>query len=391
MKFNLDIAYQSLNKHHEELCGDRIEILKTEEFTIVILTDGMGSGVKANILGTLTAKILGTMLQRGSTISECVETVAKTLPVCKTRGMAYSTFSILQVYDSGEAYLVEFDNPSCIFIREGLLTEIPFHEMVVGDKRIKECRFYVKENDLFVLTSDGVSHAGVGHESNFGWQWSEVADFVLRVNKERENGKYIAAEICRHCQQLYHGLPEDDTTVLVTRIIPKQRVKLLTGPPENMEQDERAVAQLLEGDGITVVCGGTTANIVSRVLQKPLMVDLHYVDVNIPPMAVMEGIDLVTEGIFTLNKTVELLRMYQQAEDPAEFFIQLDRNDGAARLTRILLEQCTDLKIIVGKAINPVYQNPQIPLVFNIRVNLIQQLKEICEQLGKMVILSYID
>ena len=114
MGISVDVAWKSLNKHHEELCGDKVEVLKTADSDIVILADGMGSGVKANILATLTSKILGTMLFNGATIESCVETIAKTLPVCKVREVAYATFSILQIFRNGEAYLVEFDNPSCI-------------------------------------------------------------------------------------------------------------------------------------------------------------------------------------------------------------------------------------------------------------------------------------
>ena len=119
MAITVDVAYKSLNKFTEVLCGDKVELLKTDDSNIMILADGMGSGVKANILATLTSKILGTMFLNGATLEECVETIVETLPICKVRQVAYSTFSILQVFHSGAAYLVEFDNPSCIFIRNG--------------------------------------------------------------------------------------------------------------------------------------------------------------------------------------------------------------------------------------------------------------------------------
>ena len=125
MGVTVDVAYKSLNKFTEILCGDRVEILKTEDSDIMILADGMGSGVKANILSTLTSKILGTMFLNGATLDECVDTIVETLPVCQVRQVAYSTFSILQVYHNGDAYLVEFDNPGCIFIRDGKLMPIP--------------------------------------------------------------------------------------------------------------------------------------------------------------------------------------------------------------------------------------------------------------------------
>ena len=143
MGVSIDVAWKSLNKHQEELCGDKVEILKTDDSDIVILADGMGSGVKANILATLTSKILGTMLQEGAALESCVETVARTLPICKVRNTAYATFSILQIFHSAEAYLVEFDNPSCVFIRDGKIINYPYETREIAGKKIHEYRFTV--------------------------------------------------------------------------------------------------------------------------------------------------------------------------------------------------------------------------------------------------------
>ena len=126
MDMSLDIAWKSLNKKKEELCGDTVEIIKTEDSDILLLSDGLGSGVKANILSTLTTKIMGTMLQNGATIYDCVTTIAKTLPVCRKRQAAYSTFSILQIYKNGEASLIEYDNPRGILIRDGHHVDVPY-------------------------------------------------------------------------------------------------------------------------------------------------------------------------------------------------------------------------------------------------------------------------
>ena len=162
MSVSVDISWKSLNKHHEELCGDKVEVLSTEDSEIVILADGMGSGVKANILATLTSKILGTMFLEGASIDACVDTIAKTLPVCKVREVAYATFSILQIFCNGEAYLVEYDNPLCVFVRDGKIVNYPYKERVIEGKTIREYRFQVQLKDCFVLMSDGVIYAGVG-------------------------------------------------------------------------------------------------------------------------------------------------------------------------------------------------------------------------------------
>ena len=193
MSVSVDISWKSLNKHHEELCGDKVEVLKTDDSEIIILADGMGSGVKANILATLTSKILGTMFLEGASIEACVETIAKTLPVCKVREVAYATFSILQIFHSGEAYLVEFDNPKCVFVRDGKIVDYPYEERVIEDKTIREYRFQVELKDCFVLMSDGVIYAGVGELLNFGWTWESMAEYTLKCTKETLSASRLAA------------------------------------------------------------------------------------------------------------------------------------------------------------------------------------------------------
>ena len=151
MEVSVETCWKSLNKIHEELCGDKVEILKTEDSDVVILADGMGSGVKANILSTLTTRILGTMLKNGETIEDCVETIAMTLPICKVRQVAYSTFAILQIFRDGRAYLVEYDTPACIVIRDGQKLDIEHTERELSGKIIREYRFNIQEDDYFVI------------------------------------------------------------------------------------------------------------------------------------------------------------------------------------------------------------------------------------------------
>mgnify|MGYP005799577279 FL=1 len=193
MSVSIDVAWKSLNKQNEELCGDKVEIIKTQDSDIMILADGMGSGVKANILATLTSKILGTMLYEGADIKSCVETIAKTLPICKVRKVAYATFSILQIFHSGEAYLAEFDNPSCVFIRDGKIVKYPYETREIGGKKIHEYRFQVKKNDCFVLMSDGVIYAGAGSILNLqGWTWEAMAEYTLKCTKKTMSASRLA-------------------------------------------------------------------------------------------------------------------------------------------------------------------------------------------------------
>ena len=207
MNVTIDVSYKSLNKHNEELCGDKVEILKTKDSNIIILADGMGSGVKANILATLTSKILGTMFLNGAELEECVQTIVKTLPVCKVREVAYSTFSILQIFNNGEAYLVEFDNPACVIIRDKALYNIPYKERIIEGRKIREYRFQVKMNDCFILMSDGVIHAGVGKALNFGWTWDNMAHYSVEATNATLSASRLVSILSKACDELYMHSP----------------------------------------------------------------------------------------------------------------------------------------------------------------------------------------
>ena len=392
MAITVDVAYKSLNKFNEVLCGDKVELLKTEDSNIMILADGMGSGVKANILATLTSKILGTMFLNGATLEECVETIVETLPICRVRQVAYSTFSILQVFHSGEAYLVEFDNPSCIFIRNAQLVPIPRNIREVQGKKINEYRFRVQRGDALILMSDGTVHAGVGQLLNFGWLWEDIAKYAVKQYALTISAMRLAAAICQACDELYQYRPGDDTTVACMRIINAKPVHLMTGPAQDPSMDEEMVKGFMSGDDSTkrIVCGGTSATIVSRVLKKKLDVSMDYVDPDIPPIAYMDGIELVTEGVLTLNRVVQLLRRYAKNETVSEdFFLELDKQNGASMVAKMLIEDCTELHLYVGKAINSAYQNPGLPFDLGIRQNLVEQLKTVVEDMGKQVTVTY--
>ena len=392
MEIKVDMAYKSLNKNEEELCGDKVEILHTDNSHILILADGMGSGVKANILATMTSKILGTMFLRGIPLEECVETIAETLPVCRVRQMAYATFSILQVYDDGTAYLVEFDNPGCIFIRDGEIMKIPEQFRMIDNRRINEYHFKVKLGDAFVLISDGAINAGVGELLNFGWNWDSVAKYAQREYKKTISAMHLAAAIRQACDDLYQYRPGDDTTVAVLRIGEKKLVNLMTGPAQCQEDDEGMVTDFMaDENAVKVVCGGTSANIVARVLEKEINVAFTgEIDPNIPPTASIEGIDLVTEGVVTMNRVLKLLEQYTRDDEIDEaFFIELDKPNGASMLAKLLIEQCTDLHLFVGKAVNAAYQNTELPFQLGVRQKLVDQIEDVLKRLGKGVSVRY--
>jgi len=388
MNVSIDVSWKSLNKHDEELCGDKVEILKTEDSDIVILADGMGSGVKANILATLASKILGTMFLKGERIEEAVETLASTLPVCKVRGISYSTFSILQIFHSGDAYLVEFDNPGCIFVRNKKLMTIPDNIREISGRKIREYRFKVQPDDCFVLMSDGTIYAGVGELLNFGWTWESMAEYTLKCVKETKSAARIAAMLSQACDDLYQQRPGDDTTVAVARVIERHIVNIFTGPPEKKEDDERLMKDFMAAAGKKIVCGGTSSQIAARYLNQK-MTNNNDGTRDVPPTANIRGLDLVTEGVLTMSHTFKLLRQFDEGDIDAEFFEALDAGNGGARLARILLEECTELNFFVGKANNQAnYDNNQL-FDISVRRNLVVQIWDAMEHLGKQVNITY--
>mgnify|MGYP003100505298 CR=1 FL=1 len=390
MSVSIDVAWKSLNKHHEELCGDKVEIIKTAESDIMILADGMGSGVKANILATLTSKILGTMLYEGADIESCVETIAKTLPICKVRKVAYATFSILQIFHSGEAYLAEFDNPSCVFIRDGRIVKYPYGTREIGGKKIHEYRFQVKKNDCFVLMSDGVIYAGAGSILNRqGWTWEAMAEYTLKCTKKTMSASRLAVMLSQACDELYEEKPGDDTTVAVARVIERRVVNIFTGPPKSKEDDERLMQEFMHMEGKKVVAGGTSANIAARVLGREIVTKVDSRNPDVPPMAVLEGIDLVTEGVLTLGKCLKILKKYVNDEFDPEFFEELDAENGASRLAKLLIEECTELNLFVGMAVNEAHVESELNFDLSMRQNLVDQLITTAEKMGRTVTVKY--
>lgn len=390
MSVSIDVAWKSLNKHGEELCGDKVEIVKTRDSDILILADGMGSGVKANILSTLTSKILATMLHEGAAIESCVETIARTLPICQERKVAYATFSILQIFHSGDAYLVEYDNPDCVFIRNKKIIKYPYEVREVEGKKIHEYRFQVQKNDCFVLMSDGVIYAGAGEILDLqGWTWENMSEYTLKCTKETLSASRLAAMLSQACDDLYIQKPGDDTTVAVARVIERKVVNLFTGPPKSKEDDEKLMYDFMHMEGKKVVSGGTSSNIASRVLHKEIITKVDRNNPDVPPMSTIEGLDLVTEGVLTMGRSLKLLKQYENDEFDVEFFDELDANNGASRLAKMIIEECTELNLFVGTAINEAHQESDLTFDLSLRMNLVEQLKTVVEKMGKTVSVKY--
>jgi hypothetical protein len=355
MRQIVEAAWKSLSKHGEELCGDCVKTTSTLPSFMAVLSDGLGSGVKANILATLTAQIASSMFEQGASIEEVIETLVETLPECRVRKLAYATFAMLRVNKGRDAYLVEYDSPPLFHIRKGRVMELPIEERTVNGRNIREAHFTLCENDYMVMVSDGYVHAGVGGLYRLGWGWKNLAISLERWAETGGDTYQLVETMTRTCLKLYNGKPGDDATAVCMKVRPASPVTVWTGPPADPASDQVTVSTLMHRGGAKIICGGTTAQIAARVLGQELKVEWTPPSrrstqssrkKGTPPIARLEGVDLVTEGILTLGQAVERLESAETKHDlPRE-------EDAGTRLAHMLLA-ADEIHFIIGMALNP--------------------------------------
>ncbi|MCQ2459742.1 MAG: serine/threonine-protein phosphatase [Ruminococcus sp.] len=383
-----DIGYKSINHCGEQLCGDHVDIVEQDEnSTVIVLADGLGSGVKASILSTLTSKIISTMMAQGLSLEECVSTIAATLPVCSTRGVAYSTFTIIHIIHNDTAEIIQYDNPHVIFIRDNKIQDYLKKEMFIDGKTIYKSVIRLQENDIFVAMSDGCPHAGIGMAYNFGWKLEDIAAFMEGLAPVGYTAKTLSTILVDEVEKLYGHEPGDDATACVVRIRKRVPMNLLFGPPSNRDDCDRMMSLFFSKEGKHIICGGTTSTIAANYLRKPLKPTLEFVSSEIPPIAKIEGVDLVTEGVITVNKVLEYAKDYLLDNETYEQWSF--KRDGASLICQLLFEEATDINFYVGKAVNPAHQNPDLPINFNIKMNLVKELSEALQKMGKRIKLNY--
>lgn len=388
MRQIVEYSWNSLNKVGEELCGDSVMIRSKPDSFVAVLSDGLGSGVKASILSTLTAEVASRMFETGASVEDVVQTLAETLPECSVRQLAYATFAVLTVAHGTHAQLVEFDSAPLILIRNHTLINLPMEEREVSGRTIREVRFELEENDIMVLISDGYEHAGLGGIYRLGWGWNNIALAVQRfVNAGISDTLKLTQAMASTCMKLYDDKPGDDATVICMKVRPAIRAAVLTGPPANKELDEFAVERFMSTEGAKIICGGSTAQMAARVLHEELLVDWvppakrkpdePKRKKGSPPIAMLKGMDLVTEGILTLGQAAEILRVSKTIYD-----LPHDK-DASTLLARYLL-LADEIFFIVGSAINP-NQVADIIRGESMRMVYVRELVQILNERGKYV------
>jgi hypothetical protein len=385
MELCLETGCTSLNHYGEELCGDNVACTVNGDYTTLVLADGLGSGVKANILSTLTSKILCTMAANEIDIYECVETIIQTLPVCAERGVAYSTFSIIHVNKEGKGELFEFDNPEAIYYHNGKCQNFEREELDVCGKRVYRSELNLEENDIILVMSDGTIHAGIGMILNFGWERPQIMEHLDNNIKPEMSARAVACMLAAACNDLYADKPGDDTTVAAVRIRQRLDVNIMVGPPVDKEKDDYYIKNFLEGHSKKIVCGGTSSTIVARYLKTELKTSFDFPDKDVPPIGFIKGIDLTTEGVLTLRKLLQLSEKYVSIDDltPKTF----TKQDGASLLADFLFEKATHITFFVGQSVNVAHQG--LPIDTTMKLKLVEKITENLRKMGKIVELNY--
>ena len=385
MNYFIDNGYTSLNKKGEELCGDRVECRTNGDYLTAVLCDGMGSGVKANILATLSSKILCTMLSAGVPLRDCIETLIASLPVCKVRNVAYATFSVCHIKRDGTGELLEFDNPGAILLRDGDALDFSRTKTEICGKTVYITELALKENDAIVITSDGVEHAGIGMLMNFGWERNQIKDYLRRSVKRGMSARSIAATLGGECNELYMNEPGDDTTVLAVKVKKPEPTAVFVGPPMHKSDDKAYVAEFMALPGKKVVCGGTSSQIVARELGKEVTTSFDFPDRDVPPIGYIDGIDLTTEGVITIRRVLELSERYLDPWDVGGK--SFTKRDGATLLSKLLFEDSTELEFFVGQSVNEAHKG--LPIETTMKLKLIDKLAENLKKMGKSVKIRY--
>jgi len=386
----LDIDYARINKKTQRVGGDVFLSRKNKQEgrSVSVLSDGLGSGVKANVLATLTTTLAAGCIEGRISIERTAEVIMNSLPICSRRKISYATFTIIDIDYEGKARIIEYDNPPFLLVRKGELIEIPKKMITFNGVRehntIYSATFRLQENDRIVVFSDGVPQSGIGKKTfPLGWEMGPATEWVvdqirrepglsarelsrLMVNRSVQNDVYVAG---------------DDITCAVIHARKPRKLLIVSGPPLNKERDAELAERVAAFQGRIIISGGTTANIISRELGREVKTDICRIDTDLPPSSEMEGIDLVTEGIFTLERTAQLLEQ-EEAE--------VRQKNGATEIIELFRES-DEIEFLVGTRINNAHQDPNIPVGLEIRRNIVNRIGNILSgKLLKEVQISYI-
>lgn len=383
-KFFIEVGSYQNNKFNNIVCGDCVLLRKCigENRNIAVLSDGLGSGVKANVLSTMTASMAMNFRVRHEPILRTIKAIMDTLPVDSVRNISYSTFTIIDVDSDGEAKIVEFDNPPLLLVRDNKVTRIKTDDTIIkrkaeGDRQderlIKMSNITLKKEDRLICFSDGVSQSGIGNrDMPFGWE-DGIDEFIEELVKKNPkiSARELSMRIVKQAELNDILKPKDDTSCVVLYVREPRRLLICTGPPFSENKDKYLAEIVSHYKGKKIVCGGTTSQILSRELKREITVNIDDIAAGLPPSSQMEGIDLMTEGIITLGALSELLRKGMNNN--------LTGEGPAWEIYRMILD-ADIIDLVVGTKINVAHQDPSLPVELEIRRNVVKNIAVLLEE-----------
>jgi hypothetical protein len=379
--FYIEVNSQQRNHDGERICGDVFlyRYIREEERVIAVLSDGMGHGVKANILATLTATMALNFTREHKEVDRIAEIIMNTLPVCSERKISYSTFTIVDIESSGKANILEYDNPSTIILKGNKVLDIQWKKVILdkgknSGKVLRTCTLMPEKEDRIIFCSDGVSQSGMGSESlPFGWERDSIAVYAsqLVTSESSISAVMLAGKIVTMAHKNDGYKAKDDISCAVIYFREPRKLMICTGPPFEKEKDKELAAKVSGYKGKVILCGGTTADIVARELNRTIVDELIFEDPELPPESFLEGIDLVTEGILTLQKVNEILKTYNNS-------VRLGKGP-ADKIVKMLMES-DEIHFIIGTRINIAHQDPTLPVELEIRRTVVKRIARLLEE-----------
>jgi hypothetical protein len=379
--FYIEVNSQQRNHDEERICGDVFlnKYIKEEDRIVAVLSDGMGHGVKANILATLTATMALNFTREHKEVDRIAEIIMNTLPVCSERKIAYSTFTIVDIESSGKTNILEYDNPPTIILRGNKIFDPSWNQIVLekgkhAGKILKSCTFMPEKEDRIIICSDGASQSGMGSETlPFGWERDNIAGYASTlVNSEASiSATVLAGKIVSMAHKNDDYRARDDISCAVIYFREPRKLLLCTGPPYEKEKDKILAAKVSGYPGKVILCGGTTADIIARELNRKIVDELIFEDPELPPESFLEGIDLVTEGILTLQKVNEILKTFNNS-------VRLSKGP-ADKIVKLLMES-DEIHFIIGTRINIAHQDPNLPVELEIRRTVVKRIARLLEE-----------
>ncbi len=380
-RFYIEVVCEQRNYGKERICGDVFisRKVKEENRTIAVLSDGMGHGVKANVLATLTATLAVNFTMEHKAMEKIAEIIMNTLPVCSERHMSYSTFTIVDIEHDGLTTILEFDNPQTIILRDNKPFDPGWNCIIMrgekhAGKEILSCQFQPRKEDRIIFCSDGIAQSGLGSDKHpLGWGRDNSQEYSLKLvgNSPKISASKLAAKMVNMAHRNDGYDSRDDTSCACIYFREPRKLLIATGPPFEKENDGQLGDVVRSFRGKRVVCGATTADIVSRELELEIEDSLVFDDPDLPPVSYMEGIDLVTEGILTLTKVLRILEEYSPSyalgKGPADRIVKLIR-------------QSDEINFIIGTRINIAHQDPNLPVELEMRRTVVKQMARLLEE-----------